>query len=146
MRRHEHEDASARTLQARFDLLLSAPGIGKTTAAELLASLPELGQLSRGAVAKLVGVAPLVKQSGRWRGKVMTQGGRASARASLYMSTLTAVRCSAHFRRRYQGFLARGKLKKVALIAIVRQLLTVLNQMLRQQCCFDPARLSNPTV
>ena len=130
-------------LQARFDLLLSAPGVGETTAAQLLASLPECGKLSRGALAKLVGVAPLVKQSGRWRGRVMTQGGRSSVRSALYMATLSAVRWDAYFRERYQRLVDRGKPKKVALIAMARQLLVVLNQMLRCRRSFDPALLSN---
>lgn len=136
---------SEEALEKRFKLLLSAPGIGETTAAELIGLLPELGHISRGAVAKLVGVAPLIKQSGRWRGRVMTIGGRAPVRSALYMAALSAVRSHTYFRDRYLSMTARGKLKKVALIAMARQLLTVLNRMLREERMFDPTALFGPT-
>ena len=79
-------------LQQLFERLQSAPGVGETTAAELVAWLPELGELSRGQAAKLVGVAPLIKQSGRYRGQMRTQGGRSQVRRALYMAALGAVR------------------------------------------------------
>lgn len=117
-------------LSARAKLLLSAPGVGEQTAYALLAWLPELGCFNRGQIAKLVGVAPLVKQSGRWRGRVMTLGGRARVRSSLYLAALSAVRRHGCYREFYLRLLDRGKPKKLALIAVARKLLLTLNQML----------------
>ena len=117
-------------LSARARLLLSAPGVGEQTAYALLAWLPELGCFNRGEIAKLVGVAPLVKQSGRWRGRVMTLGGRARVRCSLYLAALSAVRRQGCYREFYLRLLDRGKAKKLALIAVARKLLLTLNQML----------------
>lgn len=128
-------------LRRRLTLLLSAPGVGETTAQQLLAVLPELGALSRGAAAKLVGVAPLVRQSGNWRGRMMTLGGRRQARTALYLAALSAVRSNAYFRNVYLGLVGRGKAKKAALVAVARRLLIVLNQMLRQERCFEPELL-----
>jgi transposase len=112
-------------------LLQSVPGIGPTIARTLLAELPELGTLSRQAAAKLVGVAPLNADSGRWRGQRRIWGGRAVARTALYMAALVATRHNPTIRAFYQRLLARGKPKKLALIACARKLLTILNQLLR---------------
>jgi transposase len=112
-------------------LLQSVPGIGPTIARTLLAELPELGTLSRQQVAKLVGVAPLNADSGRWRGQRHIWGGRAAARTALYMAALVATRYNARIRAFYQQLLARGKPKKLALIACARKLLTILNYLLR---------------
>ena len=117
-------------LSARARLLLSAPGVGEQTAHALLAWLPELGCFNRGEIAKLVGVAPLVQQSGRWRGRVMTLGGRARVRSCLYLAALSAVRRHGVYREFYLRLLDRGKAKKLALIAVARKLLLTLNQML----------------
>lgn len=119
-------------LTARAQLLRTAPGVGELTAFSLLAWLPELGSCNRGQIAKLVGVAPLVKQSGMWRGHVMIQGGRARVRSALYMASLSAVARDGYYRDFYLRLLARGKAKKAALVAISRKLLLTLNQML---CC-----------
>ena len=102
-------------------------------AATLLASLPELGTLNRKAIAALVGVAPLNRDSGTRRGRRMVWGGRAAVRAVLYMGTLVAVRHNPVLRAFYQRLRAVGKLPKVALTACMRKLLTILNAMIRSR-------------
>jgi transposase len=111
-------------------LLQSVPGIGPTIARTLLAELPELGTLSRQAIAKLAGIAPLNADSGKWRGRRRIHGGRAVVRASLYMAALVAARRNPTIRAFYQRLVAGGKPKKVALIASARKLLTILNHLL----------------
>ncbi|HKN68395.1 MAG TPA: IS110 family transposase [Gemmatimonadaceae bacterium] len=115
----------------RDALLQSVPGIGPVVARTLVAELPELGQLNRRAIAKLVGVAPLNRDSGTWRGKRAIYSGRASVRAALYMAALVAARRNPVLKAYYQRLLARGKAKKVALVACMRKLLTILTHMLR---------------
>jgi len=113
------------------NLLLSVPGVGAQTARTLLACLPELGTISRQAIAALVGVAPINRDSGAMRGRRTTWGGRRVVRSSLYMATLVASRHNPVIRAQYQKLLAAGKPKKVALVACMRKLLTILNAMLR---------------
>ncbi len=115
----------------RDDLLQSVPGVGPVLSLTLLAELPELGRLSRREVAKLVGVAPLSRDSGTMRGRRFVQGGRASVRAVLYMGALVATRSNAVIRAFYLRLLAAGKPKKLALVACMRKLLTILNTMVR---------------
>lgn len=117
--------------QAKMQLLTSVPGIGATTALTLVTELPELGTLNRQRIAALVGVAPFNCDSGSRRGQRRTWGGRASVRQALYMAALVASRHNPVIRDFYQGLLARGKAKKVALVACMRKLLTILNAMLR---------------
>lgn len=119
--------------RAKEDLLRSVPGIGPTVSRTILAELPELGQLDRRAVAALVGVAPLNRDSGRFRGKRMIWGGRASVRRALYMAALVASRYNAPLRTFYQRLRAAGKPGKVALVAVMRKLLTTLNAIVRDQ-------------
>ena len=115
------------------DLLRSVPGIGPVVARTLLAELPELGQLDRRAIAALVGVAPFNRESGRWRGRRMIAGGRASVRAVLYMGALTATRHNLPLRTYYQRLRLAGKPAKVALVAVMRKLLTTINAMIKHQ-------------
>lgn len=115
------------------DLLRSVPGIGPTVARTLLAELPELGQLDRRAIAALVGVAPFNRDSGQWRGRRMIWGGRASVRAALYMAALVATRHNATLKGFYQRLRAAGKPPKVALVAVMRKLLTIINAMMKHQ-------------
>ena len=115
----------------RDDLLQSVPGVGPVVARTLLAELPELGHLDRRAIAKLVGVAPLNRDSGTWRGRRTIHGGRASVRAVLYMAALVAARRNPTIKRFYQRLVAAGKPKKLALVACMRKLLTILNHMVR---------------
>lgn len=113
------------------DLLQSVPGIGPTVARTLLAELPELGLLDRRAIAALVGVAPFNRESGRWHGRRVIRGGRASLRASLYMAALVATRHNPVLRDFYQRLRQSGKPAKVALVAVMRKLLTILNAMVK---------------
>ena len=115
------------------DLLRSVPGIGPVLALTLLAELPELGRLSHGQIAALVGVAPLNRDSGIQRGRRAVWGGRREIRTALYMGTLRATRCNPAIRRFYDRLLAAGKAKKVALVACMHKLLTILNAMLKHQ-------------
>lgn len=112
-------------------LLQSMGGVGPATAAMLIAELPELGRLERRQIAALVGVAPLAHDSGKMRGKRMIGGGRAQVRRSLYMAALVATRFNPVIARFYQRLLAAGKPKKLALVACMRKLLTILNAMVR---------------
>lgn len=117
--------------QQKGQLLQSFTGIGQVTSALCLAELPELGTLSAKQIARLVGVAPINHDSGKHKGKRMIQGGRTSVRCGLYMATLVAIRHNSVIRDFYQRLLARGKIKKVALVACMRKLLVILNAMLR---------------
>ena len=113
------------------ELLRSVPGVGPKVSATLLADLPELGTLDNKQLAALVGVAPLNRDSGVFRGKRRTWGGRAAVRQMLYMAAVTAARCNPIFREFYRRLIAAGKPKKVALTACMRKLLVVLNSMLK---------------
>jgi transposase len=117
--------------RAKEDLLRSVPGVGPGLALTLVAELPELGRLSRREIAALVGVAPMNRDSGAWRGRRSVQGGRASVRVALYMGALTAVRLGAEFRALYERLVAKGKPKKVALAAVMRKLVVVCNAVVR---------------
>jgi transposase len=121
------------------DLLITVPGIGNTLARAFLAEIPELGSLDRRKIASLVGVAPFTHQSGRWRGKSMIAGGRARPRAGIFLAALTASRCNPVLRAFYRRLLDRGKPKMVALIAVARKILTILNAMLRDKKPWQPA-------
>jgi transposase len=123
--------------QAREDLLRSVPGIGPQTARALLAQLPELGHVSHRVVAALVGVAPFARDSGRQRGVRVIRGGRPAVRAPLYMATLTATRYNPRIAAYYQRLVAAGKPKKVALIAAMHKLLTLLNSVVRHNRPWD---------
>ena len=121
------------------DLLRSVPGIGPVSARTMLAELPELGQLNRKKIAALVGVAPLNRDSGTLQGSRTCWGGRASVRQVLYMAALSAVRCNPVIRRTYAALRARGKKHKVALVACMRKLLTILNAIVRDQRRWSPS-------
>ena len=120
------------------ELLLAVEGIGPTTARTLLAELPELGTVSRQQIAALVGLAPFNRDSGKTRGQRSIAGGRAAVRSVLYMATLAATRHNPVIRHHYQHLLARGKRKKVALVACARKLLIILNAMLRENKTWRP--------
>jgi transposase len=119
--------------KAQEDLLRSFNGIGPVSACTLVAELPELGKLNRKQIASLVGLAPIARDSGTWRGKRSIRGGRGQVRGALYMATVTAVRSNLHIRTFYERLCAAGKPHKVALIACMRKLLTILNAMMRTQ-------------
>jgi len=130
--------ASSPLYQAKADLLRSVPGIGPVTTLTLLATLPELGHLSRHQIAALVGVAPMNRDSGTLRGKRMVWGGRAPVRAALYMAALVGIKHNPVLREFYQRLRAAGKPFKVAVTACMRKLLTILNAMLHQNRRWDP--------
>ena len=124
--------------RARDDLLRSVPGIGPVASSVLLVGLPELGRLNRKEIASLAGVAPHNRDSGRFRGKRSVWGGRAHVRSALYMATLVACRYNPVIRAFYRRLCGAGKPKKVALVASMRKLLTILNVMVRDQSSWDP--------
>lgn len=124
--------------QAREDLLRSVPGIGPQTARALIAHLPELGQLSHRALAALVGVAPFAADSGRQRGVRTIRGGRVAVRAPLYMATLTATRYNPAIAAFYRRLVTAGKPKKLALVAAMHKLLTLLNSVVRHGRRWSP--------
>jgi transposase len=121
------------------DLLQSAPGVGPILTVTCVALLPELGTLNRRAIAALVGVAPWSRESGTWRGPRRCWGGRAAIRPVLYMGTLAAIRHNPVIRAFYQRLRKAGKLKKVAIVACMRKLLTILNAMVNHQTRWAPA-------
>ena len=116
---------------AKQDLLRSVPGVGPIVSRTLLGELPELGRLNRRRIAALAGVAPFNRDSGTLRGRRIVWGGRAPVRAALYMSALVATRRNPVIRAFYLRLVAAGKPQKVALIACMRKLLTILNVMMR---------------
>ena len=115
----------------RDELLQSVPGIGNIVARTLIADLPELGRLDRKQIAALVGVAPLNRDSGKMRGRRTTWGGRAKVCCVLYMAALVASRRNPVLKAFYQRLLGAGKAKKLALTAVMRKLLTILNAIVR---------------
>ena len=122
-------------------LLRSVPGVGPTLAANRLAQLPELGHLNRGQIAALVGVAPLNRDSGTFRGQRKIWGGRSGIRAIIYMAALVASRHNPVIRAFYQRLCAAGKPKKVALAACMRKLLIILNSLLKSGQPWNPQPL-----
>jgi transposase len=127
--------------QEKIDLLKTVPGVGPATSRTLVAELPELGQCSRRQIASLAGVAPINRDSGAFRGQRTTWGGRARVRSALYMATLTAVKHYPPIQHLYQRLLTQGKKAKVALVACMRKLLTILNMILKTK---TPCRLPQP--
>jgi transposase len=123
--------------QEKADLLREVKGLGEVSIVTLLADLPELGTLNRKQIAALVGVAPLNQDSGTLRGPRRVWGGRAAVRQTLYMATLAAVRYNPVLKAFYTRLCAAGKAAKVALVASMRKLLTILNAMLRDHAHWD---------
>lgn len=120
-------------------LLRSVPGVGRVLSLTLLAELPELGQLNRREIAKLVGVAPFNWDSGQWRGSRHIWGGRATVRSPLFMATLCAIRINPTIKSFYRRLIVAGKAPKVAIIACMRKLLTILNTMVKTQTSWRTA-------
>ncbi|HSW58957.1 MAG TPA: IS110 family transposase [Dehalococcoidales bacterium] len=113
------------------NLLQSVPGVGRVLSMTLLAALPELGRLGPKKLASLAGVAPFNRDSGKYRGKRTTKGGRPRVRPALYMATLTSTRFNPVIKAYYNHLLEMGKAKKVALVACMRKLLIILNAIVR---------------
>ena len=140
----DHAVRHSKLWQEKHELLRSVPGVGPVLCAGLIARLPELGETNRGEIAKLVGVAPLNWDSGKLRGIRAIAGGRASLRRTLYMCAVAATRCNPILRTRYRQLRAQGKPVKVALVAIMRKLLLILNAIIKtrtpwRQPCGDLA-------
>ena len=126
-------------LARRRAILVSVKGIGQATAAVLLAELPELGRIDHRQLAALIGVAPINHDSGQFRGQRHIAGGRASVRCALYMATLSAVRHNHNLQAFYQRLRANGKPAKVALVAAMRKLATILNAVVRDDRPWQPS-------
>ena len=119
------------TMSDKIDIMTQQKGVGKLTAVSLLALLPEMGLLNKKQIAALVGVAPMTRESGKWKGKSFISGGRKFARKALYMAALVASKHDKRLSKFYNQLLERGKPKKVALVAIMRKLLITLNYSLK---------------
>lgn len=131
-------------LQQRAETIDSVPGIGPITAHMLVTELPELGQLNRRQIAALVGVAPMARDSGTFRGRRMTGGGRKDIRSRLFMPTLVAVRHNPVLKAYYTRLLSQGKCKMVALVAVMRKLLCILNAMMKNNQKWNPNLINIP--
>lgn len=127
----------------KSSILQSAPGIGPIVSSVLIGRIPELGNLNRRKIANLIGLAPLNRDSGQYRGKRMVWGGRSRVRALLYMSTLVATRYNPVIRRLYLRLLEAGKPKKVALVACMRKFITILNSMVKHHTTWSDSYLLN---
>jgi len=125
-------------LQRRAETIDSVPGIGPTTAHMLVTELPELGRLNHRQIAALVGVAPMARDSGAFRGKRMTGRGRKEIRSRLFMPTLVAVRHNPILKAYYIRLISRGKCKMVALVAVMRKVICILNAMTKNNQMWNP--------
>ena len=132
-----------KTLKARFDILISIPGIGAITAASLLVTMPELGTLEPKQVASLAGLAPIVRQSGTMTGRAKCRDGRAHVRQAIYMPALVACRFNPDLKAMYDRLIAAGKPAKVAITAVMRKLLIFANALLRDGRKWDACRSSS---
>ena len=140
--RHVEQDIAAHIKahhSALAQRLSQVKGVGEVTTSTLIAECPELGKLNRREISALVGVAPMNHDSGQHKGKRKIQGGRACVRATLYMATLVGVRHNPVLKAHYERLQKLGKVKKVALVACMRKLLTILNAMVRDDLPFNPA-------
>lgn len=124
--------------RAKDELLRSFKGVGRITSSTLIVALPELGQLDRRAITALVGLAPFNRDSGVMRGRRSIYGGRSQVRTLLYMAAISAIRCNPVIRAFYEGLKSRGKPHKVAMVACMRKILTILNAMVRQSTPWTP--------
>lgn len=123
--------------QAKNTILQSVPGIGNIAAASIISNVPELGYITNKQAASLIGVAPITRESGRYKGKRIIQGGRAQVRTVLYMAMMSAMQCNPVFKATYTRLVDAGKPKKVAIIACVRKMVVILNSMLRDGVIWD---------
>lgn len=134
---------SSADYQAKSLILESMPGIGKIAAASIIGNLPELGYINSKEAASLVGVAPMNRESGRFKGLRKIQGGRHQVRTVLYMAMMSAMQCNPVFKETYQRLLVAGKPKKVAIIACVRKMIVILNSMLRDGVMWNAPIVEN---
>ena len=132
--------------QAKNEILLSMKGIGKIASATLISYLPELGYMTNKQAAALVGVAPMNRESGRYKGQRKIQGGRHQVRTVLYMAMMSAIQCNPVFISMYKRLLAKGKVKKVAIIACVRKMIVILNSMVRDGVLWEAPKVKKFTI
>ena len=121
----------------KCNILKSIPGVGDITVYTMLGQLPELGRLNSKEIAALVGVAPMNRESGCYKGQRRIRGGRRSVRRILYMATLSAIRCNPVIRAQYKKLIASGKFFKVAMTACMRKLIVIMNAMVRDGKCWQ---------
>ncbi|MCL1118936.1 IS110 family transposase [Shewanella aestuarii] len=127
--------------QAKNIILQSMKGIGKIAAASIISNLPELGYINNKEASSLVGVAPMNKESGRFKGHRKIQGGRHQVRTVLYMAMMSAIQSNPVFKETYQRLVAAGKAKKVAIIACIRKMVVILNSMLRDGVLWEAPKV-----
>jgi transposase len=130
--------AKQQSLKARFDILLSIPGLGAVSVLAMLIDMPELGSLQPRQAASLSGLAPLTRQSGNWQGRSCIQGGRAALRQALYMPALVAIRFNPPLKAKYLALREAGKPAKVAIVAVMRRLIIIANALLRDHRMWTP--------
>lgn len=126
-------------LARRFGILVSIPGISAITAFALLIDMPELGTLENGQAASLAGLAPATRQSGKWTGRAFIRAGRANVRQALYMPALVAIRFNADLKAKYDRLKAAGKASKVAITAVMRNLVILANVLVRDNRTWQPS-------
>ncbi|MCS0382178.1 IS110 family transposase, partial [Vibrio diabolicus] len=129
--------------QAKNTILQSMPGVGKVLAASLISNVPELGFITNKQASSLIGVAPITRESGRFKGKRLIQGGRTQVRTVMYMAMMSAIQCNPVFRATYERLLTAGKPKKVAIVACMRKMVVIFNSMLRDGVMWDTDSLKN---
>lgn len=134
---------SCPSYQAKNTILQSMKGIGKIAAASIISNLPELGYLNKKQASALVGVAPMNRESGRFKGMRKIQGGRHQVRTVLYMAMMSAIQSNPVFKTTYQRLVAAGKPKKVAIIACIRKMVVILNSMLRDGVMWEAPTANN---
>ncbi|MDO9664848.1 transposase [Glaesserella parasuis] len=140
-------DDQSKHFSDKADLISDIKGVGKNCVAVMMSSLPELGKLSSKRIASLVGVIPHPQESGQWKGKSFCYGGRAIVRNALYMAALSAIRFEPVFKAFYTRLVAKGKAKKVAIMACMRKLLTIMNALVKRNEKWDATRyLSTESV
>jgi transposase len=125
-------------LKARFDILISIPGVGAATAFAMLIEMPEIGTLEAPQAASLAGLAPVARESGDWKGKRSIRGGRTNLRRAIYMPALVAIRFNPDFKAKYQAMVGAGKPPKVAITAIMRKLIILANALLKANRKWQP--------
>lgn len=125
-------------LRQTQEIIESVVGIGKKTAQALIGSLPELGKLDNKKIASLVGVAPIIRQSGQYKGFAKIEQGRKVPRQALYLAALSAIRFNPIAKAFYQRLRAQGKKGKVAIVAVMRKLLVILNTMIQKKEMWNP--------
>ena len=124
--------------KTKNNIIQSVPDVGKVVAASLLSNMPELGYISNKEAASLVGVAPMNKESGTFKGKRKIRGGRHQIRTAMFMAMMSAMQCNPVSKSTYEKLVASGKPKKVAIIACVRKMVVILNTMVRDGVYWDP--------